>query len=106
MIQNFKKLKRGQEKFSLHFNENYRVEKSKLNSVSLLLKEDSTWGKKRDYYEVTEWKNGEGYDISFGKENGNSQKFTMHFSELEIFIKLLIEIGAIDGDFFKSRKNK
>lgn len=106
MIQDFKKLKKGAKKFNLLFNEDYEVEKSKLNSVSLLLNEDSVWGRKSDYYEVTEWKNGEGYEISIEKKNGCRQNFSIHFSELEIFMKLLIEIGAVDRDFFKSRKKK
>jgi len=106
MIQNFKKLKKGSKKFNLLYNEDYEIEKSSLNSVSLLLKDDSVWGKKWDYYEVTEWKNGEGYDIFFEKKNAGRQAFSIHFSDLEVFMKLLIEIGAVDSDFFKSRKTK
>ena len=106
MIQNFKKLKKDSKKFNLLYNEDYEIEKSSLNSVSLLLNEDSVWGKKWDYYEVTEWKNGEGYDISIEKKNSGRQTFSMHFSDLEIFMKLLVEIGAADLDFFKSRKKK
>ena len=105
MIQIFKKLKKGSKKFNLLYNEDYEIEKSRLNSVSLLLNEDSTWGKKFDYYEVTEWKNGEGYDISMERKNGGRQNLSVHFSDLEIFIKLLIEIKAMDEDFFKERKN-
>ena len=104
MIQNFKKLKKDSKNFNLLFNDNCEIEKSRLNSVSLLLREDSAWGKKFDYYEVTEWKNGEGYDISVEKKNCGRQTFSMHISDLEIFMKLLIEIKAVDHDFFKIRK--
>ena len=103
MIHNLKEIKKSSKKFQLLFSGEYEIEESKLNSISYLAKEKSTWINEGDYYELTEWKNGEGYDMLIQDKNSGRQSFSIHFTQLEIFIKLLFEIGAIDADFFSDR---
>lgn len=46
---------------------------------------DTGWSKEGDFIEVTEWSNGEGYDVHISEK----QQFSMHFTEWEV-IKTLI----------------
>jgi hypothetical protein len=41
-----------------------------------------------DYMEVTEWSNGEGYDVCIDRKNGG-EKFSMTYGEIELLMVLL-----------------
>ena len=41
-----------------------------------------------DYMEVTEWSNGEGYDICIDRKN-SSDKFSLTYGEVELLMVLL-----------------
>jgi hypothetical protein len=76
----------------------YEIEKKKISSYTLSLKEDSVFSKKSDNYQVTEWPNGEGYDLFLDRASGSTQTMSLHHVEVGVFLKLLMEAGAItDG---------
>jgi hypothetical protein len=81
-----------------HFIDSYEIEENKLNSVSLIVKEDSIWSKKNDYYQVVEWPNGEGYDLTMNRMNSGNETISLHHVDVGAFLKLLMDIGAIDDD--------
>ena len=41
-----------------------------------------------DYMEVTEWSNGEGYDICIDRKSGG-EKFSLSYGEVELLMVLL-----------------
>lgn len=51
---------------------------------------DSIYHKIGDFIEVTEWKNGEGYDIVLSSNNG--QVFSLHESEFYEIKKMIKEL--------------
>ena len=46
-----------------------------------------------DYMEVTEWSNGEGYDVCIDRKSGG-EKFSLTYGEVELLIVLLNWKGA------------
>ena len=46
---------------------------------------NDAWHKEHDFIEVTEWSNGEGYDIAI---SGN-KSFSLHFTEWKVLKKLI-----------------
>ena len=46
---------------------------------------NDSWHKESDFIEVTEWSNGEGYDITI---SGN-KSFSLHFTEWKVLKKLI-----------------
>lgn len=46
------------------------------------------WHKEHDYIEVTEWKNGEGWDIEISTKEGNKH-VSMHFTEFAVIKELI-----------------
>lgn len=60
------------------------VNKYSLNSVSADLRDFDVLAKKDDFIEVTEWHNGEGYDITI-----NERKFLLTDGELEAINHLI-----------------
>lgn len=81
-----------------HFIDSYEIEENKLNSVSLLVKKDSIWSKKGDYYQIVEWPNGEGYDLTMYRMNSGNETISLLHVDVGAFLKLLMDIGAIDDD--------
>jgi hypothetical protein len=80
------------------FVKKYELEKTKVTTYSIHITEDCVFTKKNDYYQVTEWVNGEGYDLFVERTNGGSQSISLHHAEVGVFLKLLMEAGAItDG---------
>ena len=73
----------------------YELEEATRKSWSLHVKEDAAWSKKHDYYEVTEWANGEGWDISIERMNSSRSHISLHFTDVEAVLKLLMTAGAI-----------
>lgn len=56
------------------------------------------WHKKNDYIEVTEWSNGEGWDVCINADNEGTQRFSLHFTEFRELKKLIkkLENGKQD----------
>jgi len=46
------------------------------------------WHKEHDYIEVTEWKNGEGWDIEISTKEGNKH-VSLHFTEFAVIKELI-----------------
>jgi hypothetical protein len=46
------------------------------------------WHKEHDYIEVTEWKNGEGWDIEISTKEGNKH-VSLHFTEFAVMKELI-----------------
>lgn len=46
------------------------------------------WHKDHDFIEVTEWSNGEGYDVTLSTEASN-HSFSLHFTEWRVLKKLI-----------------
>lgn len=52
-------------------------------SVLANLEDYSPFYSEHDYIEITEWANGEGWDINIGTKH-DSKHISLHYSELEI----------------------
>jgi len=52
---------------------------------------DSAWHKKGDFMEVTEWANGEGWDVQINER----ERFQLHFKEWELLKKLIKHIEKL-----------
>ena len=76
----------------------YVIEEDKVNSVSMIVNKDSTWSKENDYYQIVEWPNGEGYDLTMQRMNGGTERISLHHVDVGAFLKLLMNIGAIDDN--------
>jgi hypothetical protein len=72
----------------------YKIGSNQRKSWELFVNEDDTWSKKGDFYEVTEWANGEGWDITIERKDRREQ-ISLHFTDLEALLKLLMTAGAI-----------
>ena len=80
------------------FIDSYVIEENKVNSVSLIVTENSTWTKKNDYYQIVEWPNGEGYDLTMQRMDGGTERISLHHVDVGAFLKLFMDIGAIDDN--------
>jgi hypothetical protein len=49
---------------------------------------DSVYSKPGDFIEVTEWSNGEGYDVTLATSD-KQESFSLHFIEWKILKKLI-----------------
>ena len=63
-----------------------KVEKKDRKSVFTKL--DYAWHKEHDFMEVTEWANGEGWDVQISE----LKTFSIHFTELKVLKKLIKEL--------------
>ena len=43
----------------------------------------------KSFCKVTEWSNGEGYDISFDTEKQQTKKIDLHIDEIDVFLACL-----------------
>ena len=59
----------------------------KRSAVSAELKPYCHFAKEHDMIEVCEWSNGEGYDVSMSREDGD-KNFTLSHGELQALIAL------------------
>jgi hypothetical protein len=75
----------------------YEIHEIPRKSWNLTLKEDGAWTKEYEFFEVTQWSNGEGWDIHI---EGKSQReyIQLHFTQLNALLKLLMRAGAITDD--------
>ena len=64
------------------------IEVSKRRAVFAELKPYCTHSGEHDYMEVTEWSNGEGYDIHIDRRRG-SEKFSLTYGEWELLQVLM-----------------
>jgi hypothetical protein len=64
------------------------IEVSKRRSVFAELKPYCMHSGDHDYMEVTEWSNGEGYDIAIDRRRG-SEKFSLSYGEWELLQVLM-----------------
>jgi len=62
----------------------FKIENRK--SIAVDLKDFCAFGKENDYLEITEWTNGEGYDITFSKEKGDLN-LQLTYGELDALLK-------------------
>jgi hypothetical protein len=60
-----------------------KIIKNTLKSVFTPL--EDAWHKEDDFMEVTEWGNGEGYDVKISE----SERFSIHFTEWKVLKKLI-----------------
>ena len=65
-----------------------KIEVSKRRAVFAELKGYCHLSSDNDYMEVTEWSNGEGYDVCIDRKNG-SEKFSLTYGEVELLTVLL-----------------
>jgi hypothetical protein len=63
-----------------------KIEVSERKSVFAKL--DSAWHKDIDFIEVTQWTNGEGWDVQISEH----ENFQLHFKEWELLKKLIKHI--------------
>ena len=75
----------------------YKIENNQRKSWALCVNKDDTWSKNGDFYEVTEWANGEGWDITIERHYRREQ-ISLHFTDLEAVLKVLMTAGAINDN--------
>lgn len=46
-------------------------------------------GLSKSFCKVTEWSNGEGYDVSFDTENQQTKVISLHTDEIDVFLACL-----------------
>jgi hypothetical protein len=63
--------------------ESTKIEFNERRSVSSPLTD--AWHEENDFMEVTEWSNGEGWDVQIN----DNQHFSIHFTEWEMLKKLI-----------------
>jgi hypothetical protein len=83
----------------------YKIENNQRKSWALCVNTDDTWSKKGDFYEVTEWANGEGWDITIERSHSKDQ-ISLHFTDLEALLKLLMTAGAITDNQLLNKINE
>lgn len=73
------------------------MEITKRKSVNDKLKKYSWTNDENAFIEVTEWDNGEGWDISI-YENNNNKMFSLHYGELEAinYLRKVLEYSDKD----------
>jgi hypothetical protein len=86
------------ENYEPEFIGKYEINERARRSWNLTLKEDGAWTKSYDFFEVTEWSNGEGWDIHIEGRSNHREFIQLHFTQLNALLKLLMEAGAITDD--------
>lgn len=69
----------------IHNTEDFEVKSRK--SVFTYLK--SGWHKEGDFVEITEWTNGEGWDINICTSSEGTKMFSVHFTEFELINQMI-----------------
>lgn len=70
--------------------ENYKTEKYKRKSIFADLKKFEFCSKEGSFIEITEWKNGEGWDVNIS--NYTEKLFNLSIGELQAIKKLIKEL--------------
>jgi hypothetical protein len=90
------------ENYEPEFLGKYSIESTQRKAWNISIDDDSTWTKKGDFIEVTEWSNGEGWDIHVESKH-MSGSLQLHFTQLNALVKLLMTAGAINDDMLLNR---
>lgn len=90
------------ENYKPEFLGKYSISENTRRSWCISIDEDSTWTKNGDFIEVTEWSNGEGWDIQVEAKH-MSGSLPLHFTQLNALVKLLMTAGAINDDMLLNR---
>jgi hypothetical protein len=61
-----------------------KLEITKNDRRALMATLNDAWHKEHDFIEVTEWSNGEGWDIAI-----NEKQFQLHFTEWDVLKKII-----------------
>lgn len=69
-----------------------KIEAYKRNSVFTRLKNYCSFANEHDYIEVTEWKNGEGFDINISNST-NTKNFDLTHGEFNALKKLIKQLN-------------
>jgi hypothetical protein len=93
------------ENYKPEFIGKYAIESSTRKAWNISINEDSTWTKEGDFIEVTEWSNGEGWDIHIESKH-MSGALQLHFTQLNALLKLLMEAGAITDGMLLNRDHE
>ena len=72
----------------LRFGDQVMIEVSKRKAVFSEIKGYCIHAGDNNYMEVTQWSNGEGYDISIDRKNGG-EKFSLTFGEFDLLTVLM-----------------
>lgn len=78
---------------------NKKIETSKRSAAFVHLKDFCTFsiGRDGDFLEVTEWTNGEGYDIHIGNSEGDKQ-LQLTWGQLDAIFQCIKELGCDFGE--------
>ena len=85
------------ENYKPEFLGKYSIGTNQRRSWNISIDEDSTWTKRGDFIELTEWSNGEGWDVHIESKN-MSGAIQLHFTQLNALLKLFMEAGAISDE--------
>lgn len=83
------------ENYEPEFLGKYSITENKRRAWTISINADDTWTKEGDFIEVTEWSNGEGWDIHVESKH-MSGSLELHFTQLNALLKLLMTAGAIN----------
>jgi hypothetical protein len=72
--------------------EEKKISKYKRNAVFADLKEYDVFAKEHDFVEVTEWYNGEGWDVYISTRNDNKM-FSLSYGQFKAIKKLIKKLG-------------
>ena len=83
------------ENYEPEFLGKYSITENKRRAWTISINADDTWTKEGDFIEVTEWSNGEGWDINVESKH-MSGALELHFTQLNALLKLLMTAGIIN----------
>jgi len=93
------------ENYKPEFLGKYSIGTNQRRSWNISIDSDDTWTTKGDFIEITEWSNGEGWDVHIESKN-MSGAIQLHFTHLNALLKLLMEAGAINDDMLLNRDHE
>lgn len=79
------------------------MDRAKRNSVYTHLTEFAHMSNASDFIEITEWTNGDGFDVNVSTTNGPSSFFQMSYDQFDAMKKLVKGLQKIDR--FKNVKD-
>jgi hypothetical protein len=82
----------------------YTIEENTRKAWNISLEEDGTWTHKSDFIELTQWSNGEGWDIHLETKHMTGS-LQLHFTQLNALLKLLMTAGAITDDMLLNSRD-
>jgi hypothetical protein len=91
------------ENYEPEFLGKYSIDSDTRKSWNISINEDGTWTSKGDFIEVTEWSNGEGFDIHVESKHMNGA-LQLHFTQLNALLKLLMAAGIISDSMLLNER--